>query len=746
MDISRQSVGRPQSRTVGWHFGTVLGLALLAPWAQVSAQTESTLELEEIVVTARKREESLQDTPISVTAFDNDALEDTNMQDLRDIGKFTPGMSFTSYGMGSSEAGAMFIRGVGQSDHMITTDPGVGLYIDGVYVGRNQGAALDILDLERVEVLKGPQGTLFGKNTIGGAVNVVSRKPTFENSGDVGVRVGTDGRLDAQASGELAASEDLAFRVSVLRKQRDGVGEQIFTGDETGNEDSLGLRGQAYWHGDGISFSLVVDSFNADQGAVPHTLYESGIGTLPCYREEPKGTYVACAADTEIDPYISYSLDDLSTEQTTFGVSGTLEWDLSDSMQLKSITAQRSMEYVGNLEFDGGPTTLVYYHETGEAAQLSQELQLLGETETLNWIAGFYYFSEEGHNLQDDDVFFSLDQRRSDVTTTSIAGFAQASIALGDAINLTAGGRYTQENKDYEVYYQRLRSSMPAEQAKLDAGEKVYRISPTELDDSWSAFSGTVGADYKATEDVLLYGKYSRGFRSGGFNARPGNPNSLNVYDPEYVNVFEGGLKSELMDRRLRLNLAAYSTTYEDYQAQVNQIGDAFTTRTLNAAKATVSGVEVEFTAILSPWLSVDGSFAMTNAEIDEVDIPASEQANFKAGNVLPYISKTTYSLSPNARMPIGDGTLEARVDYSYRSSFFGQISNFPQEEEEGYSLINGQVQYRPSSGDWSVALYGINLTDEQYTRVRNYFSGFIGFALWNTDVQEVGLKARYNF
>jgi len=746
MHTGQQSTGKATVSIMDCRSGAALALVLAAAPASVSAQTGPALELEEVLVTARKREESLQDTPISVTTFDSSGLEDANMLDLRDIGRFTPGMSFTSYGMGSSEAGAVFIRGVGQSDHMITTDPGVGLYVDGVYMGRNMGAALDILDLERVEVLKGPQGTLFGKNTIGGTVNVISRKPGFENGGHVGLRVGEEGRLDVEATGELVAGKNLALKISALRKNRDGVGEQVFTGDETGDEDSLSLRGQLYWQGDDAGFSLVVDTFDADQGAVPHSLYDSGIGTSPCYLETAPGEYAPCAEGADADPYDSYSLDDLSTEQESFGLSGTWEWDLGGNMRFKSITAYRDMEYVGNLEFDGSPTTLVYYHETGEAEQFSQELQLLGETETVNWIAGLYYFDEEGHNLQDDDVFFSLDQRRSEVETESYAVFAHGSVAVGEAVDVTLGARYTWEEKDYDLYYQRLRAGDPDEQAMLDAGEPIYRIPPTALDDSWDALSGTLGVDYDATEELLLYAKYSRGFRSGGFNARPGNPNAVNIYDPEYVNVYEAGLKSDLLDRRLRLNLAVYLTDYEDYQAQVNQIGDAFTTRTLNAAEAEVGGVELEFNALLSAWLRLDGSFAYTDAEIEEVDIPASLEANFDEGHRLPYISEYTWSLSPRANLPLGEGSLELRADYSYRSSFYGQISNHAEEKEDGYGLWNAQIQYRPSTERWSLALYGINLADEEYTRVRNYFPGFIGFALWNTDRREIGLKGRWNF
>ncbi len=721
---------------------------LLAEEAAISISDTTGTLIDEIIVTARKREESLQETPISVTAFSADALQQANMIDLRDIGKYTPGMAFTSYGMGSSEAGAMFLRGIGQSDHMVTTDPGVGLYIDGVYVGRNQGAALDLLDLERVEVLRGPQGTLFGKNTIGGAVNVVSRKPSMENGGEVELTVGEDGRFNVLAAGELALGERTAVRAGVQRKKRDGVGEQIFTREESGDEDSVSARAQLFWQGDAAEFSLAADMTRARQAAMPHSFYAHApwLGISTCYTNgtgaEP---YVPCPSGTEGDPFDSYSLDDLDTEQDLFGLSATWSWDLNDRLSLKSITAYRDMEYLGNLEFDGAPQVVIHYLESGKSDQFSQEFQLVGQNDagTLNWIAGAYYFTEDGYNLQDDNQFGALDQRRSDVEVSSYAVFGQGTVDLSERVSLTAGLRYTNEDKDYDVVYRSLDAN--GQQALNDQGQPVYRVPPTSLDDSWDAVSGTVSIQYKITEDAMLYATYSRGFRSGGFGARPSRPSSVGVYDPEYVDMYEVGLKAEALDNRLRTNIALYTSDYDDYQAQVNALADAFDTRTLNAAKAEINGVELELTAVLSPAVRVVGSFSYTDAKIAEVDIDPSLNANFSKGSRLPYVSKYTYSISPQVDVPLpSGGSVLLRADYAYRSAFFGQIANAPEEREGAYGLFNARVEYLSPDEKWSLAAYGVNLADKKYTRVRNYFPGFIGFALWNTDRREFGVKVRY--
>ena len=738
-------------------FAAICAAALISfPYPPLKAQgadAEAQGVIEEVIVTARKRQESLQETPISITAFSRIDLEEANMIDLRDIGKFTPGMSFTSYGMGSAEAGAIFLRGIGQSDHMVTTDPGVGLYIDGVYVGRNQGAALDLLDLERVEVLRGPQGTLFGKNTIGGAVNVVSARPQGEPGGHLGATVGQEGRLNVQASAEFGIGENLAVRASTLSRNRDGVGEQVFTGEQTGDESSISGRVQLLWTGAASEFSLVADASRARQAAVPHSFYEFAdwmvdfFGAAPCFTSAGAGEYAPCPAGTATDPFDSYSLDDLDTEQDLFGVSATWQWNLSDLMTFKSITAYRDMAYVGNLEFDGAPQVVVHYLETGESDQFSQELQLLGANEvaTLNWIAGLYYFTEDGYNLQDDLQFGNLDQRRSAVETSSFALFGQATVDLSERFSLTAGLRYTEEDKDYDVVYRRLDAG--GAQALDEAGEPVYLVSPTSLGDSWNAVSGTLNGKFQVSDGIMLYATYSRGFRSGGFAARPSRQSSVGVYDPEYVNMVEAGIKIQALEDRLRLNVAAYTSGYEDYQVQVNRVGDSFDTRVLNAAEAEIDGFELELTAVLSQTVRIDATLGYTDAQITKVDLDPSLEANFMAGSRLPYVSNYTFSISPRVQWPLGNGAeVVLRADYSYRDDFFGQIANSPFEWEDGYGLVNARLEYISSGERWRLGLYGINLADRKYTRVRNYYPGFLGFALWNTDRREVGLEARVNF
>ena len=725
-------------------------ILLLLPAGPLQAHSEPEPEpaaLEEVTVTARKREEALRDTPISVTVFSASDLEAANMGDLRDLGKYTPGMSFTSYGMGSSEAGAIFLRGIGQSDHMVTTDPGVGLYIDGVYVGRNQGAALDLLDLERVEVLRGPQGTLFGKNTIGGAVNVISRKPTGDGGGHASFTAGQDGRLNGSLSGEASLGEQVAVRLSVLSKHRDGVGEQIFTGAETGDEDSLSGRAQVHWRGRAAEFSLAMDASRARQAAMPHSFYRHAgwLGVAPCYRRDGDG-HGPCPAGMEADPFDSYSLDDLDTAQDLFGASATLEWQISDGLAVRSITGHRDMEYLGRLEFDGAPQRIVHYRETGGSDQFSQELQLAGSPgDGLEWIAGLYYFTEDGENDQENDEFGALAQRVTQVETESYALFGQATFEWTDRFSLTGGLRQTEESKGYDVVFRSVDAK--GAHATDHTGQPLYIVPPTALDNDWNAVSGTVNLSYAVTPGVTIYGTYSRGFRSGGYAARPSRVSSVGAYDPEYANMFEAGLKAIARENRLRLNAAIYRNDYEDYQAQVNRVGNRFDTRVLNAAAAEIDGLELELAGLLWRAFRVDATFAYTAARITKVDIGPSLEANFSAGHRLPYVSKYTFSISPRMEFHLGNGdSVLVRFDYSHRDGFFGQIANSPFEREGCYGLLNARVEYRNVGAEWSVALYGINVSDEKYARVRNYFPGFLGFAIWNTDRREFGVNVRYDF
>ena len=372
---------------------------------------------------------------------------------------------------------------------------------------------------------------------------------------------------------------------------------------------------QLLWSGASSELSLAADASRARQAAVPHSFYEFAdwmvafFGAAPCFTSSGAGEYAPCPAGAAADPFDSYSLDDLDTEQDLFGVSATWEWNLSDSMTFKSITAYRDMAYVGNMEFDGAPQVVFHYLESGESDQFSQELQLLGSNDaaTLNWIAGVYYFTEDGYNLQDDLQFGNLDQRRSEVETSSYALFGQGTADLSQRFSLTGGLRYTEEDKDYDVVYRRLDAM--GNQALDDSGQPVYLVAPTALGDSWDAVSGTLNGKFQVSDSVMLYATYSRGFRSGGFAARPSRQSSVGVYDPEYVNMVEAGVKIQALQDRLRLNMSAYTSVYEDYQVQVNRVGDSFDTRVLNAAEAEIDGFELELTAVLSRIARIDATF-----------------------------------------------------------------------------------------------------------------------------------------
>ena len=785
-----------------------ISLATVANAEETVERTGADAMIEEVVVTARRREEGLQSAPIAISAYTGDSLDYRGVTRLDQIAKFAPGLTLEnnpSFG-GASNSAAIYLRGIGQKEFLPTTEPGVGLYVDGVYVARSVGAILDIVDVERIEVLRGPQGTLFGRNTIGGAISVVTRQPEIggDVQGSIGASIGDDSLLHLNASVEGTLSDTAAARVSVASFNQDGYVQRA-DGIDLGDDDTLTARLAVNWQPtDALSGQFSVDmtrdrengpamqligidftdlSQLAGVVAAPpppmafiHNVTTAALGPgQPCAATNAAGQGVTSnpgSANCYDSRYIGADGENEGTapalsETDLLGLSATFTYEISDTLTLKSITATRSLESEFARDGDHSPHRISQFHDDLEQDQFSQELQLLGSTDKLEWILGAYYFNEDGFNVNTLDFTVSNFRSGGSFDNEAWAAFAQATYDLTDALHLTLGGRYTDEQKSftpdqiiYQNYYAGFSNLVPADNplAALDAPflQAGGRILPLlEKDIDISEFTPLANLAFDLSDDMMVYLSYSEGFKSGGFTQRvfppiiapftaaPGTPDIdlIPTYDPEFVEVLELGFKGTFMDGRVRVNGALFTTDYEDLQVQVfNSVAPV----TQNIGKASIEGLELEVMA--SPgngWL-VEASLSLLDANYDEIDTGNTLIAR---DNDFERVPETAASLGLSRELTLGDnGTLILRGDWSYRSKTFNDAYNTALLETDSTDLIDASVRWLSADEAWTVILSGINLTDEEYMVTGVYGTAFQSFEGLFDRGRELRLEVRRDF
>lgn len=747
----------------GIHYGIplFLSMVLAAPAGGVFAQGTSEAALEEVVVTARKREESLQETPIAVSAFSASDLEDRSLNNLMDVGSFAPNviMATGQGGSGGANNGQIYIRGIGQSDFLFTTDPGVGIYIDGVFHPRTLGASMDLMDLERVEVLRGPQGTLFGKNTVGGAVNVVPAKPTGELGGYVEGTFGRFDRTDFKGSIDFPIAEDTLFAKAALSyKNRDGYMDRrdFTTGatlDHSGSEDQIGGRIALRWlPSSDITVDLSADYSHWDQesvatqlvqfddagafGGVPTILWNALIGG-------PSGTPMSSAFISG-DPDVTFGTGPNVNELDAWGINATIEWDLGWAT-LKSITAYREMEAAFGRDGDGSPLPIVHTDNDQDQDQFTQEIQVSGTgfDGRLNWVAGFFYFDEFGRDRNDvvltSGLFGALESLPvqlsgapcappflapgcagnpinplldldfnifNEIDIESMAIFSQGTVDFTEQLSLTLGIRYTYESKDYTLEHSRPASN-------------TFIVPLTTVGESWTEPTYTASLQYQWNDALMTYVTYSRGFKSGGFNGRPTVSGEVSAFDPEFLKSYEVGMKSEWLDRRLRFNVAAFVYNYDDLQFGAVTADPASGSLLLvidNVAAADVKGVEFELRALPFEGLDITAAAGYTDFEISEVD-PSVSDVTLQTEMIRT--PKWSASASVDYTFPREDfGIFRIHGDWIYESESFADIQNTPSIARDSHSIFNARLTWelpgRGWSEGWQLAVFGTNLSDKR--------------------------------
>lgn len=689
---------------LGKNFSILAATGLLATSLQVVAADENS-GLEEIIVTARKTAENLQRTPVAVTAMTAQMLDDRMITNLNQIDHLAPNMQLSPGFSGSSNAANFYIRGVGQTDFVATSDPGVALYLDGVYVGRTVGAALDAADIERIEVLRGPQGTLFGKNTIGGAINVITARPDSNPGGYVEGTVGNYGRMDARFSANLPLSDTLAARISGVTRNNDGFAKRVLDGVRLGDDNDIGGRAQLQWTpNEDFDLLLTLDGTHRRAHIAAHSAIHVAASGGGDYFTALTGLNVLDFPPSSDPQKVNTTSVRPTDNLDTFGVSVEANQRFG-SVALKSITAYRDLDSQSAADFDG--TLAIYNDQEVDQAQhqLTQELQLSGNSGAFKWIVGAYFLKEKIDEAM-INRFYSYyaflpygagAKQVNNLETTNYAMFSQLSYALTDKLTLNGGARWTYEKKESS-----LRNADLAQPFDVSASK------------NWDDVSPKIGIDYQASDDLMLYVSATRGFKSGSFNGRPTTSVQFTSYDPETVLSYEVGAKSQWFDARLRLNAAAFWMKYDDIQMLTGGIdsnGDFFFPVD-NAGDTAIRGVELELQARPTEPLTMFASLGYADEEWKRIAPVAFVTEDTR----LPNFSKWNASAGVNYELPLASfGSLILSGDYSHRSSYFQTTTNSPLEEENGYSLVSAHVSVVPQSGNWELKFWGRNLTDARY-------------------------------
>lgn len=697
------------------------------------AAVHAQVKIEEVVVTARKRTENLQDVPVAVTAFQGIDLERRDLSDISQLSNLTPNVTLrpTASLSGSSNSSAFFIRGIGQTDFAVTTDPGVGTYIDGVYIARSVGGVLETLDVESIEVLRGPQGTLFGRNTIGGAVNVRTKKPADELAGDLRLTIGRYDRIDVAGAVDLPVNDKLKLRFSGLTQNRDGFVQRLVTdpafqtdgnivGDEQGNENSDTVRASILFDAtDDLEFLINLDKSRVREQSAASTAAITSAGLAGPTLLTPltiPGLGMVVPGDPRFVPNdidTTFATGPNETTLDIFGVTGTVTWNVYD-LEFKSITSYRETDGTFNRDGDGTPFPIGEQTRTIDYEQFTQELQVNGSgfDNRLDWTAGLFYFSEEATDLVLVRLGNILPPPGIDIDNfidnESFAIFAQGTFDITERLSLTGGIRWTKDEKEYTT-------------TQILAGVPVIVVDGTS-DAEFDAVTGRGGLEYRWSDELLTYFSAARGFKSGGFTPRYVGPVAAPLaFDPETVWSYELGAKWQGLDDRARLNLAAFYTDYKDIQlvlfdnfgAPINQ----------NGGEATIWGIEAEGTFIFDDYFSLSATLGYTDAEFDEVLPPLLVPFQpITVDSRFPNTPEFQSSVSPRVTLPVATGEVRVGMDWFYSSGVHQTFENDPELFQDSHHLIDASIAYENISGNWSLTLGVHNLTDE-----RIIISGGIG-------------------
>ena len=693
--------------------GTVLAFSGLSG---ISIESRAAaVELEEILVTAQRRDESRQDVITSLSVLEGQSLVESGIQDVTDLPLYVPGLIISQIA-----ASQISLRGISTQAQSVGGDPGVASYKDDIYLSRPGMAYVSFFDTERVEVLRGPQGTLYGRNTTGGVLHIISRKPEQELGGYL---IGQYGRFDKrrfEGAVNLPVSEEFAIRAAGIYHKRDGYLKNLYDGKHVGDADEYGIRLSGKWTGENATAVLQYEHTQTDSVIDPFKALTVGLANYGF------GGYSPVDEWDEVNQ--NYPLVD---DKTLHSATLRVDWDLSEQMTLTSITGWRDFEVYELNDLDDTEVELASYFGDLYAKTFQQEFQLNYTNDPLTVIAGAFFWWEEAEQILDfpffpPGVLHSLPY----IETFSWAVFGQGTYSLSDRARLTVGLRYTRDKKDFHN-----------EHAYVPIDPLAYQ----EAVGKYDAVTGRVALEYDLNEDVLAWVSVSRGYKGGGFNGAGIEP----PFDSEYLFAYEAGINASFADNRVEVNLTGFYSDYTDMQVQrIKSIGSVIE----NAGEASGGGAELEMRALLSETVSLNVGISVADMKFDSFlsENPFNRAAGVGdlAGNDLPRVAPFTGSGSLNLAQPIsGGGTLTASFEVQHQGRIYFDQFNRKVNSQGAFTVINARVGYESPGEAWYVAAYGKNLTDKEYTESRFEIGALGGtvLAVLGPPV-EYGVEVGYNF
>lgn len=708
-----------------------LSIAAL-PMAQPALAQEDKLAVEEVVVTAQRRNQSLQETPLAVTAFTGDELAMRGLQDIGELAQSVPSLTLEPSRATNTTLTA-FIRGVGQQDPLAGFEQGVAIYIDDVYMARPQAALLDIYDVERIEVLRGPQGTLYGRNAVGGAIKYVTRRLSDEVDVRVRAGVGSYDQVDFTGTFALPITEDFRVGGTVGSFRRGGFGENLFTGEEQYNKDLFGLR---------LSFEWDVSDTFMIRGSYDET--QDNSNAVAGHRPFDAVTIDAPSPASVWDTRAGASL---AATGTTTGINGrneieakgyswTMDWAANENLTLRSVTAYREDFTESVIDFDSLPVPdfdapVIYKND-----QFTQEFQLLWSSDRFDGVFGFYYQDSEASN--DFDVV--LGQLIPGTALTAYTGgtintqagsvFGDLTYHVNEKLSVALGLRYTEDERRADVF----RANYLGSQSPAFGNDAAIQIAVNSDFNANRTFTNTAprfNVSYAMSEDLNLYANYSVGWKAGSFDPRGANfatPEVEEGFDEEQLNSLEFGFKSTWLDGRATTNVAVFFSEYDDMQipgsvgidSDGDGVNDGFVGTVTNAGKAEINGIEIEGNILFNEAWSAQFSASFLDASFDEYIVNGVNVADQREIQNTP---EQMVFAALNYDTEVMGGDTRFSVNYSYK----GDVSQFeipnPELDQDAVGIVNASVFWTSPSEKWRLGLFGRNLTDEEI-RVSGYCFG----------------------